>query len=60
MTRLLLIVIVLALIALGVAHFVRRQIRHSREELKHVDRDKLKDLSRDGWNDDDWNDSRRK
>lgn len=48
-----LIVIVLALIALGVAHLVRQQVRRSREALERVDRSKLRDLNRDGW-DDDW------
>jgi len=44
-----LIIIVVVLIALGVIHFVRRQIADSREQLKHVDRSKLRDLDKDTW-----------
>lgn len=56
--RMILITVVLALIALGVAHFVRKSVRRTREELKDVDRSKLRDLDADEWDDswdDDWN-----
>lgn len=52
--RMLIAVIILALIALGIAHFVREHIRRTREELKNVDRSKLRDLDEDDWDDDDW------
>lgn len=51
--------IALALIAAGVAHFVRKHIRQTREDLEDVDRSKLRDLDEDGWDDDDWNDNDR-
>lgn len=43
------VVLVVILVGLGVAYFVRRQIAESREGLKHVDRSKLKDLDKDVW-----------
>lgn len=43
------IAIVVILVGLGVAYFVRRQIAESRAGLKHVDRSKLKDLDQDAW-----------
>lgn len=45
------IAIVIILLALGITHFVRRQISASRAELKHVDRSKLRDLDQDAWAD---------
>lgn len=55
MIRLWILLALLVLVALGVAYFVRNSIRQSREELKHVDRSKLRDLSKDDWDrDDDW------
>lgn len=45
------IAVVVLLAVLGIAHFVRRQISTSREQLKHVDRSKLKDLEHDAWAD---------
>lgn len=52
--KMLLFTVVLVLAALGIAHFVRRNIRQTREELRHVDRGKLRDLSEDDWDDDEW------
>lgn len=49
MLRLWIALILLALVALGVAAYVRREVRRTREELKHVDRSKLRDLSKDEW-----------
>lgn len=55
MIRLWVLLILLVLLALGVAHLVRNSIRRSREELKDVDRSKLRDLDKDDWDrDDDW------
>lgn len=55
MIRLWILIALLVLVVLGVAYFVRNSIRQSREELKHVDRSKLRDLSKDDWErDDDW------
>ncbi|HLQ84846.1 MAG TPA: hypothetical protein VK110_01745 [Salinisphaeraceae bacterium] len=42
-------IVVVILLAIGIAHAVRRQIAISREQLKHVDRSKLKDLDQDAW-----------
>ncbi|MDT0634805.1 hypothetical protein [Spectribacter hydrogenoxidans] len=47
--RMLLLTLLLVLIGLGIAHFVRAHIRRTREELEHVDRSKLRDLSQDEW-----------
>lgn len=47
------IAIIAVLFVLGIIHFVRRQIATSREQLKHVDRSKLKDLDHDAWEDED-------
>jgi len=47
------IALVVLLAVLGIAHFVRRQIATTREQLKHVDRSKLNDLNHDAWEDDD-------
>lgn len=44
---------IVILVALGLIHFVRRQIATSREQLKQVDRDKLNDLDHDAWADED-------
>lgn len=49
MIRLWILLILLVLVALGVAHLVRSSIRRSREELKNVDRSKLRDLDKDDW-----------
>ena len=55
MIRLWILLILLVLLGLGVAHLVRGSIRRSREELKDVDRSKLRDLDKDDWDrDDDW------
>lgn len=43
------IAIVLVLLALGIIHWVRRQIATSRAQLKNVDRSKLKNLDDDAW-----------
>lgn len=43
------IAIVLVLLALGIIHWVRRQIASSRAQLKNVDRSKLKNLDDDAW-----------
>ncbi|ERJ17639.1 hypothetical protein SSPSH_003554 [Salinisphaera shabanensis E1L3A] len=45
------IVIVIAVLvaAFGILNWVRRQIAASREDLKHVDRSKLRDLDKDAW-----------
>lgn len=51
MLKLLGIALLVALLVFGVAHFIRRSIRETQEELKHVDKSKLKDLSQDGWDD---------
>jgi hypothetical protein len=57
MIRLWILLILLVLLAFGVSYLVRGAVRRSREELKHVDRGKLHDLSRDQWErDDDPND----
>ncbi|MES1929762.1 hypothetical protein SADO_10909 [Salinisphaera dokdonensis CL-ES53] len=53
------IVIALVVAGLGLLQWVRRQIAASREDLKHVDRSKLRDLDEDAWaeeerKDDDW------
>lgn len=45
------IAIVVILVLLGLIHFVRRQIADTREQLRHVDRSKLKDLDEDAWAD---------
>ena len=50
------LVIILILFALSIIHFVRRQIARSREELKHVDRSKLRDLDHDAWSEDERHD----
>ncbi|WP_353251496.1 hypothetical protein [Salinisphaera sp. PC39] len=49
MIRLWILLILLVLVALGLAHLVRGAIRRSREELKDVDRSKLRDLDKDDW-----------
>lgn len=43
------IVIALVVAGLGLLQWVRRQIAASREDLKHVDRSKLRDLDEDAW-----------
>ena len=43
------IVIALVVAGLGLLQWVRRQITASREDLKHVDRSKLRDLDEDAW-----------
>lgn len=43
------IVIALVLAGLGILVAVRRQIAATREDLKHVDRSKLRDLDDDAW-----------
>lgn len=43
------IVITLLVACLGLLQWVRRQIAASREDLKHVDRSKLRDLDDDAW-----------
>lgn len=53
MIRLWILIALLVLLVLGVTHLIRGAIRKSREELKHVDRGKLRDLSRDEWERDD-------
>lgn len=53
MIRLWILIVLLVLLALGVTHLIRGAIRKSREELKHVDRGKLRDLDRDEWERDD-------
>lgn len=50
--------IVFILFLLGVVHFVRRQIARSREELKRVDRSKLRDLDHDAWSDEEQRDDK--
>lgn len=45
----LVIIVVLVVAALGILQWVRRQIAASREDLKHVDRSKLRDLDEDAW-----------
>jgi hypothetical protein len=61
MNNLIWIIIVIALIVVGfgLLQWARRQIAASREDLKHVDRSKLRDLDDDAWADeerdkDDW------
>lgn len=53
MIRLWILIVLLVLLALGVTYLIRGAIRKSREELKHIDRGKLRDLSRDEWERDD-------
>ena len=53
------VVIAIVVAGLGLLQWVRRQIAASREDLKHVDRSKLRDLNDDAWaeeerKDDDW------
>ncbi|MES1932136.1 hypothetical protein T35B1_05980 [Salinisphaera shabanensis T35B1] len=43
------IVIAVLVAAFGILNWVRRQIAASREDLKHVDRSKLRDLDKDAW-----------
>ena len=43
------VVLVLLVAAFGILQWVRRQIAASREDLKHVDRSKLRDLEDDAW-----------
>ncbi|WP_348766058.1 hypothetical protein [uncultured Salinisphaera sp.] len=45
------IVIVIGVLAaaFGIVNWVRTQIAASREDLKHVDRSKLRDLDKDAW-----------
>ncbi|MES1941130.1 hypothetical protein T5B8_12868 [Salinisphaera sp. T5B8] len=43
------IVIALLVAALGIVNWVRAQIAASREDLKHVDRSKLRNLDDDAW-----------
>ncbi len=47
-----LITIIIAMFAVAIGIYVRREIQRSREALKGVDRSKLKDLDEDGWDDD--------
>jgi len=54
MLRLWILVILITLAALGIAAYVRREIRRTRAQLKNVDRSKLRDLSKDEWDRDDW------
>lgn len=51
MNSLIWIIIVIALLVagFGLLQWVRRQIAASREDLKHVDRSKLRDLDDDAW-----------
>lgn len=54
-----LIVIAVLVAAFGILNWVRRQIAASREDLKNVDRSKLRDLDKDAWGEeerdkDDW------
>ncbi len=42
-------VVVVVLVGLGLAYYVRREISESRASLKNVDRSKLKDLDKDAW-----------
>ena len=53
------VVIAIVVAGLGLLQWVRRQIAASREDLKNVDRSKLRDLDEDAWaeeerKDDDW------
>jgi len=43
------VVVVLLVAAFGILQWVRRQIAASREDLKSVDRSKLKDMEHDAW-----------
>jgi len=43
------IVLLLLVAAFGILQWVRRQIAASREDLKSVDRSKLKDMEHDAW-----------
>ncbi|ROO24749.1 hypothetical protein SAOR_14140 [Salinisphaera orenii MK-B5] len=45
----LIVIVVLVVAAFGILQWVRRQIASSREDLKHVDRSKLRDLDDDAW-----------
>lgn len=45
----LIIIVVLVVAAFGILQWVRRQIASSREDLKHIDRSKLRDLDEDAW-----------
>ena len=51
MAWIIVLAIALILIAAGGWVYAQREIRRSRELLKSVDRDKLKDLDNDGWDD---------
>jgi|GEM_PF-1419399 len=42
-------VFILTVLVLGIIHYVRRHIAATREQLKHVDRSKLRDLDQDAW-----------
>lgn len=46
------VAVVLVALAFGIAHWIRRQIASTREELKHVDRSKLRDMDHDAWAED--------
>lgn len=50
------IAVIAVLVLLGLFHFIRRQINDTREQLKHVDRSKLKDLDHDAWSEDEHDD----
>ncbi|MES1926341.1 hypothetical protein [Salinisphaera sp. T31B1] len=43
------VAIVVVVAAFGLLQWARRQIAASREDLKHVDRSKLKDMDHDAW-----------
>ncbi|GAB3680778.1 hypothetical protein [Salinisphaera aquimarina] len=53
------VAIVVLVAAFGLLQWARKQIATTREDLKHVDRSKLKDLDNDAWGreerkDDNW------
>lgn len=46
------ILLVVAFVVFGVVMFIRHTVRDTEEEVRRLDRSKLRDLSEDGWEDD--------
>lgn len=46
------ILLVVTFVVFGVVMFIRHTVRDTEEEVRRLDRSKLRDLSEDGWEDD--------
>ncbi|MCK5770301.1 hypothetical protein [Algiphilus sp.] len=51
MLKAIVILLVVGFVVFGVVMFIRHTVRDTEEEVRRLDRSKLRDLSEDGWDD---------